>query len=134
MNNGDGLNIDMNPQQVLGLMNSPEGVAEMLTEASDETGDSPADIMADVINIQRLDAKMLARQQGVNLSINEMTPERAAELLAGVIQGNGVDLLMVFNELENQHHEILRECMGQESFDRFTRAKRRSLYSTPGEE
>lgn len=129
-----GLDIEMGPQQVMGMMNDPQGVADMLTEASDETGDSPADIMADIINIQRLDAKMIAKQQGVDLSITEMTPQRAAQLLAGVLQGNGVDLLLVFNELENQHHEILRSSMTEAEFEQFKQAKRASLYSTPGDE
>jgi hypothetical protein len=128
-----GLNIDMGPQQVMGLMNDPKGVERMLKQASDDTGDSPADIMADIINIQRLDTKMIAKQQGVDLEINEMTPERAAELLAGVIQGEGVALLMVFNELEDYNHQILREAMGEHEFENYRRAKVGSLNSTTDE-
>lgn len=133
MNQMNGLNVDMDPKSVMRLMSNPSGVADMLTETSDETGDSPAEIMADIINVQRMDAKMIAEQQGVDISIKEMTPERAAQLLSGVMQGDGVDLLMVFNELEDQHNEILRESMDREDYQQFIQKKVASLHSTPAD-
>lgn len=133
MNQMNGLNVDMDPKSVMRLMSNPSGVADMLTETSDETGDSPAEIMADIINVQRMDAKMMAKQEGVDITIKEMTPERAAQLLSGVMQGDGVDLLMVFNELEDQHHEVLRESMEREAYQQFIKDKVASLYSTPAD-
>lgn len=131
MSRNGGLGIDMNPKRIGTLLRNPDGVADMLTSAHDETGDSPADIMADVINIQRADNKMIAEQVGVDISINLMTPERAAELLAGTITGNGVELLIVFNELAQQRNRILLELLDDEEHEAYMSQKHEFMHSTP---
>lgn len=127
-----GLGIDMDPRQIKTLLSNPSGVADLLLEAHDETGDSPADIMADIINVQRADIKRLADAHGVDVEMNLMTPERAGELLAGTISGNGIELVLVFNELADKRAKILREEIGEAEYDEFE-AKKHAIMNTKPE-
>lgn len=126
------LPMDMNMSDIAGMLRDPSGIAKFLTEANPETGESPAEIVADVINVQRADVKKLAEQQGVEIEINLMTPERAAELLAGTVDG-GVELLVVFNEIEDKRNKILRETMNDDEHEQYLDQKRSILHTEPAE-
>lgn len=118
-----------NKQAIMRYLQDPSGVADLLTETTDDTGDSPAQIVADVINVIRADQKMLAQAHGVELEVNRMTPERAGQILAGTINGGGVELVELFNELEDQRAEILHEVMDAEEFEEYHEQKRAMLYT-----
>ena len=128
-----GLGIDMNPAKIGRLMRNPSGVAEMLTEEHPDTDDSPAQIFADIINVQRADTKRLAAEHGIDVEINLMSPERAAELLAGTISGDGVELVIVFNELSEKRDRVLREVLDDDEHEEFM-AQKHSIMNTENED
>lgn len=126
-----GLGPDIGQTEIFQLAQNPQGIAELLTRDHPSTGESPAEIMADIINVQRADNKMLAAQHGVDLEIKRMTPERAAELLAGTINGDGVEMVVVFNELSEQRDAVLREALGKEEYERFMAQKHAMMFTDP---
>lgn len=127
------LPMDLGPADITKLLRDPNGVAKLLVETNPQTGDSPAMLVADVINVIRADTKMLAQQQGVEIEINMMTPDRAAELLAGVVGGDGADLLVVFNELSEQRDKILRETMDEDAYEQFLEQKHEIMHTEPAD-
>jgi len=126
------LPMDMNMTDIAGMLRDPSAITKFLTEANPQTGESPAEIAADVINVQRADVKKLAEQRGVDIEISLMTPERAAEWLAGTVDG-GVELLLVFNEIEDKRNRILRETMNDDEHDQYLDQKRSILHTEPAE-
>ena len=130
-----GLGFSMAPRQIGKLLRNPSGVADLLTETHPETGESPAEIMADIINVMRADTKRLADLHGVDVEVRLMTPERAGELLAGTISGDGVELVVMFNELAEQRDRILQEALPEDEYREYDRQKRSIMYTEPaGEE
>ena len=129
-----GLGIDMGPRAIGRLLRNPTGIAEMLTIEHPETGDSPAEIMADVVNIMRADTKKLAEVHGVDIDIRLMTPERAAELLAGTIDGEGVELLVMFNELAEQRNRILQEALDEGDYRIYEEQRKGIMHTAPVDE
>lgn len=126
-----GLGPDMGQGELLKLAQNPSGIADLLEKEHQATGDSPAEIMADVINVQRADNKRLAAEFGVELEVDRMTPERAAQLLAGTIHGEGVELVLVFNELADQRAEILREVLDDDEYSSFMDQKHAMMHTEP---
>ena len=132
--NFPGMGLNMDYSKVFSLLKNPEGVADLLTETNTETGNSPAEVLADVVNVIRADTKMLGTLHGVEVEVKQMSPERAAELLAGSLDGGGVELIEVFNELEDQRGRILAEAMSTVSYRAYQRRKQASLYTSGGED
>ena len=128
-----GLGFDLNPARIGKLLRNPSGVAELLVAGHPETGDSPAEIMADIVNIMRADTKRLADIHGVEMEMNRMTPDRAAELLAGTIGGEGIELVIMFNELGEQRNRILRETLSQKEYRAFDQQRRAIMHTDPGD-
>lgn len=110
---------DVPPQVVARYMSSPDRLASMLKKDHNGVGASPAAILADLINVQRADVKAMADaceivdpQTDRPLEIKLMSEDRAAELLAGVTQGDAVELVMIFNELSRKRDLVLRDLLG----------------------
>lgn len=118
----------------IGRPGIPSGIAEMLTMENPDTGECPAEIMADVVNLMRADTKKLADVQGADVEIRLMTPGRAAELLAGTIEGEGVELLVMFNELTEQRDRVLREALYDEEYETFDQQRRAIMHTAPADE
>lgn len=114
--------IDMNPRKIAAKMRNPEGIAEMLTEET-PTGDSPAEIFADIVNVHRVDIRMLGLQLGVDVEAENMSPERAGELLAGTVAGDGVEIVEMFNEMAEKRDRLLREVLDEEQHAEFMAGK-----------
>jgi len=115
-----GLGVQFGSQQSLAnLMSKPDGIAEMLQEPHPATGDSAAEIFADIVNVQRADTRKLAEQHGVDVDVQLMEPERAAQLLAGTIHGDGIELVVMFNELSEKRDQILTEVLDSDEYDTF---------------
>lgn len=129
-----GLGFSMDPRRIGSLLRNPSGVADLLTETHPETGESPAEIMADIINVMRADTKRLAYLHDVDVEVSLMTPERAGELLAGTISGNGVELVVMFNELAEQRDQILQEALPEEEYREYDCQKRSIMYTEPDNE
>lgn len=123
----------MSQGQILQLLRDPSGIAELLQEEHPETGDSPADIVADVINVMRADTKRIAAQHDVDVEANLMTSDRAAELLSGTVSGDAVELLEVFNELAEQRDRVLEEALDPDEYESFTEQKHAIMNTEPAE-
>ncbi|ALJ99677.1 hypothetical protein BGV91_gp14 [Haloarcula californiae icosahedral virus 1] len=115
--------IDMNPRKMARQMRNPEGIAQMLTDAG-PTGDSPAEIFADIVNVHRADIRRLGLALGVDVEAEIMSPERAGELLAGTVAGDGVELVVMFNEMAEKRDRLLREALDDEEHAAFMEGKK----------
>jgi len=127
----NGLNLNMSPQQIGRMMRNPSNIADLLTDEHPQTGDSPAEIFADIINVQRMDIKRLAQVHDVDVSISRMTPERAAELLAGTIGGDGIELVVMFNELAEKRDKVLCETLDDGDYSDFMARKHTMMNTEP---
>lgn len=111
-----GLGLDVNPARIATLIRNPENIAELLCETT-ATGDSPAEIMADIINFMRADVARLGRAHDVEVEVDLMTPERAAELLAGVVAGDGVALVETFNREAGRRDAVLAAVLDESEYE-----------------
>lgn len=123
----------------MGVLNSPDGLKQMMMRPAfknEDTGHefSQADLIADVVNILRLDTKRIADAHGVSVSIQQMTPDRAAELLQGIAQGEDLGLVDIFDEVEDQRMRILAEVESEEAVEEYSKQKQSLLYSVPSQE
>lgn len=113
----------VNPRQVAMYLRSPDKLASTLQHDVGGMGASPAEIMADIVNVQRADTKALADAHGVDVEVDMMTPDRAADLLAGVVDGDGIEIVLVFNELARKRDQILREALADDAYQGFITEK-----------
>lgn len=126
----------MEIQQVMEMMQSEGGMKKMMQKPAFEnqaTGHefSQADLIADVVNILRMDTKRMAEAHDMDMEISKMTPERAAELLQGVAKGEDLGLIDVFDEIEDQRMLILKEIEGEEPLVEYAQMKQQMLYTVP---
>jgi hypothetical protein len=123
-----GMGVSMDPSNVGTLMQSPEGVAEMLEQPDPQTGIAPAQVFADVVTVQRADNRKLSELHGVDLEVERMAPSRAAQLLAGTVVGDGIEIVELFNDLEDQRDAVLREALPAGEYQQFLQQKRAALF------
>jgi len=108
-------------------------VGELLKEPvypgpdDDEPEYSQAQVIADVINVMRLDNRALAEAVGVDLMVTRITEDRVAEMLGDAVEGDPTDLVETFNDLEVQRDLVLRELMDEEDYEEFCAFKRASI-------
>jgi hypothetical protein len=120
--------MELNLRKMMTTLQSEDGVKNLLMDSNG--GASFADLIADSINIQRMDNKRLAQEHGVDLEIKRMSPERAGDILQAGVKGNPEPLVEVFNELEDQREQILREAVdSEEEVDEFREKKKKLLFS-----
>lgn len=122
--------------QIMQTLNSENGLQNMMLQPAfedDATGHefSQADLIADVVNIMRMDTKQIAEAHGVDVSIKRMTPERAAALLQGVAKGEDLGLIDIFDKIEDQRMTILAEIEDEEAVEEYVEMKRTMLHSVP---
>jgi len=82
------------------------------------------------VNVQRADTKALADAHGVDIEMKLMDESRAAELIAGVTDGDAVEIIEVFNELARKRNEILQEVLDTRSTGTSCDGRRRSCTPT----
>jgi len=126
-----GLDIPMDPETLQNYLQNPSGIADMLTKIDDGTGDSPAEVFADVINIIRADHVAIGRATGVTIEVERMHPDRAADLLTGSLDGRGAEIVETFNELEDQRERILLEVADRETLEQHREQKRNTTFTGP---
>jgi len=142
MNNTGNMNEEHEPvepgmRQLISVLNSENGIAQLLQEPAYAQGDSPeptvsqAEVVADLVNVARLDQKAIAEAAGLDLEVNRMTPEYAALLLQRLIKRESLELIEVFNDLERQREAILAELIGEEQLAEHLRTKQTAVYSQP---
>lgn len=131
------MNDQMNFQDVMEMMRSPDGLQQMMLKDSFQTPDgttfSQAELIADVVNILRMDTKRVAQAVGVDVDIKRMTPERAAELLEGVARGGDMGLIDIFDSIEDKRMLILEELEDEAAVEEWGEQKRSLLYTAPDE-
>jgi len=112
------------------------GIKDLLlrtTFRNEETGHeySQAHLVADVINVMRMDAKQLCRLHGIDVEMEKMTPERAASLLADVAKNDGVGIIEVFEAIEDKQDHIFQQEMSDEHYEQYQQVKQGMLYTVP---
>ncbi|MDZ7689252.1 MAG: hypothetical protein U5J64_11195 [Halobacteriales archaeon] len=94
---------------------------------SEEPEYSQAEVIADVINVMRLDNQALGDAADIEIYVSRITEERVAEMLSKSVNGDPTELVEVFNTLEEQRDRILRELMDEDDYEEFIEFKRRSI-------
>jgi hypothetical protein len=126
---------DMN--KMMQVLQSPDGLKNVILEDAFEAEDghsfSQADLIADVVNILRLDTKRIAESHGVEVEIDQMTPARAAELLQAVAKGGDMGLIEIFDKIEDQRMMILEEIEDEDAVENYMEMKRQVLHTVPAE-
>lgn len=131
MGNGDMM-------KVMKLIQQDNGIAQLLQEPVYDLTDgepqaattSQADIVADIINVMRLDIYRIAQEEGVDIDIKRITPEVTAAMLQGLVKGEGLDLIEKFNEIEDQHEAVIEEIADEETLEKHRALKQEHLFST----
>lgn len=121
-------------RKMFSVMNSPNGIKKLVMRpvyGSDPENPttSQAEIVADYMNIYRLDLKRLGEAAGVDIEAQRMEPERAAELVQELVKGEGSDLMSALNDLEDRHEKILEALEGEEAVREHRQTKDSILYS-----
>jgi hypothetical protein len=124
-----GIGIQMGQKEILQYLRDPSGIASLLLEVDDDTGDSPAEVFADLINVMRADTARIAAAHDVDVDVELMTPERAAELLAGTLDGEGVELVRCFNEEAERRDQMLRELLDDDEYEHHMALKHRQMHT-----
>jgi hypothetical protein len=96
------------------MVNGDDGIMKMLLQPAyggdgDSEGTSQAELVADMINLMRLDVARLGDAAGVDIEAAYMTPERAADLLQQLVRGESLALIEVFNDIEEKRELLLQE-------------------------
>lgn len=122
-----------NPQEMASLLARDDGVEQLMKQPvfENEYGQfSQAEMMADVINILRMDARQFGLVHGVDVEVEKITPDKMAWALAEMVDGNTRPLVAIFNDIEDKHHEVMEDVMVAEDFDSYLRFKEGQLYTT----
>lgn len=125
----------MDLNDIMGVLNSPDGLKQMMMRPAFQTEDgyefSQADLIADVVNILRMDTKRIAQAHGIDIEIQRMSDERAASLLQDIAKGDGMGLVEVFDDIEDKRMQILAELEGEDAVDDYSEMKQSLLNTTP---
>jgi len=92
-----------------------------------------ADLVADVINVMRMDVKQICAIHGIEVEVNKMSPERAAELLEGVAKNDGVEIIEVFEAIENKRDHVFKQELSESEYEQYMEFKEGMLYSVGGD-
>jgi len=129
--------MDMSPRQVATMLRGGN-VGDLLKKPvypgpdGDELEYSQAQVIADVINVMRLDNRALGKTVGVDISVTRITEDRVAEMLGDAVEGDPTALVETFNELEEQRDRILREMMDEDDYDEFIEFKQDNIETSGG--
>lgn len=123
-----GLGADLGPREIMRLARDPSGIESLLLSENSQ-GLSTAMVFADVVNILRADTRALADAHGVDVRPSMMSDERAAELLASVVAGDGKALLEAFETEAERRDKILRAVLDEDAYETFMTQKIDALYT-----
>lgn len=126
--------------EMVKLLQKENGIAELLLqptyaqEGQEAPTISQAEIFADIINLARIDAKRIAEVHDVDISIKRMTPQQAAVLIQDLVKGESIQLVDVFNAIEEQREAVLEAALDEDEYRIHIKTKEKMLYSTRDEE
>ena len=125
---------NVNPRKIMQILKSEDGLKQVLKDQG--TGDfSFAELLADMINIQRLDNKKMAESVGKDIDIKKIDPDQTAEVIQmAITEGNPVPLVELFNRLEEQRAEVLDELIDEEEHQKFQDRKQQILFTNLADE
>lgn len=129
----------MDLRSVMTALQQEDGLKNVMLEPAFDYGEgtghqfSQAELIADVINIMRLDTRRMAEAHDVDLDVARMTPERAAEMLQGVAQGEDLGLIEAFDEVEDQRMRVLAAAESPGAVMEYQEAKQSVLHTVPDE-
>jgi len=128
--NGNPFDGDVPPHAVARYLQSTDRLASMLNDFEvADSGATPAAMLADTVNNHRADIKRIGAEVGVEVEVERMTPDRAADLLAGLTDGNGVELLEVFNAMAHDRDKVLRELLDSDEHEQFMQGKAAAMHT-----
>jgi len=112
----------------MSMLRGDDGIKQMLLQPAyggedGGEGTSQAELVADMINLMRLDVSRLGEAAGVDISAEYMTPGRAAELLQRLVRGESLELIEVFNRIEEKRERLLEELDGMDAVYEHRRLK-----------
>jgi hypothetical protein len=116
--------------QMMSLIRQENGIAKVLLQpaympdASGEPQVSQAEALADMVNILRLDTKALGEAAGADIEARRVTPERAATMMQDLVKQENMDLITAFNDIEEQHEQVLLELTDEETVEAHRETKR----------
>jgi hypothetical protein len=121
-------------KKMMSVMNAPDGIKQLVMRpvyGSDPNNPttSQAEIVADYINIFRLDLKRLGEAADIDIEANRMEPERAAELVQELVKGEGSELMVALNDIEDRHEMVLEALTDEETVEAHRETKNSVLYS-----
>lgn len=128
--NGSPFGGDMSPQRMARYLRSPGRVSSMMQEEMPGWDATPAEILADIVNVMRADTRRLAEVHDVDVEANLMTDDRAADLIAGILDGDGVELVRAFNEVAENRNDILREVLSEDEYDAYMEQKTSVMHTS----
>ena len=111
-----------NPRQLMQLLRDPDSIATYLTKDTG-SGHSAGAIFADIFTVMRADTAALAEYHGIEMEVEKMSEDRAAELLASVVSGQGAELVAAFNREAERRNRILEKVMEDDEYEAFMREK-----------
>lgn len=125
------------PQDMMKLLKSDEGIEELMQQPVYENAygvHSQAELLADVINIYRMDAKRLGQLHGVDIEIEKIHPDKTAWAMSEMVNGHTEPIVSIFNGIEDLHHEIMAEMMDDEEFTAYLDFKEAQLFTVSDQE
>ena len=127
---------DVDPRKMATMLRSTDRLAGMMTNEMHGRRATPAEIVADIINVQRADVKAMADaldvtdpETGEAVEIELMSPDRAADLMAGITDGDALDLVLVFNELARKRDLVLQELHADGEHDAYLDKKESVMFT-----
>lgn len=136
MGGGNPFDGDMDPRKMARMLRSTDRIGSLMQEKAPGWEATPAEIVADIVNVQRADVKRMADaldvedpDTGEPIEIEMMSDDRAADLMAGITDGDALDVVLVFNELARKRDLVLKELLAESQHREFMRNKTSVMYT-----
>lgn len=122
-------------RQLFSLMNKDGGIAQLMLQpayAAEDGGEATiaqAELIADMLNIMRLDVKRMGEAAGVDIKVDRMTPEQAALDIQKLVKGESLALVHKFRNLEDKRERVIEAMEGEEALQQHQDVKESVLFS-----
>jgi len=120
--------------RAMSMVQQENGLARLMMQPAylpDENGKnqvSQAEVICDMMNILRLDSKALANAAGVEITIKQMTPKKAAILLQDAIKGENLDIVEEFAKEEERREAILEALTDEGTVEELRQHKQQTSF------
>lgn len=127
-------------RQMYSMMSSDNGIAEQLLQpcysrpGENEATVSQADVIADLLNVMRLDIHRIGEEVGADVEIERMSSRKAAMLVQSLILRESMELVEKFNDLEDKRETVLEELLDEDELEGHRDLKQRVVKSQPDPE